>query len=124
MIDPARPIYYILEGHTPVPVKDIHEWADRWEKKDRRVKRDELFGGIVVSTIFLGIDHSWDEGFPVLFETMIFGGFYDQYQTRCSWWEEAECQHAVAVRKARRWRWVPVWLQHKIAKAYEAWRYS
>lgn len=37
-------------------------------------------GGDFVSTVFLGLNHSWREGPPVLFETMVFGG---QYDTAC-----------------------------------------
>lgn len=40
-------------------------------------------GDIYVSTVFLGLDHSFGsfgECKPVLFETMIFGGEHDQYQ--------------------------------------------
>ena len=47
----------------------------------------------VLSTVFLGIDHSWDNGPPVLFETMVFGGNHDQYQERCSTWKQAEDMH-------------------------------
>ena len=51
---------------------------------------------MVVSTVFLGMDHSFDGGTPVLFETMIFGGEYDQFQERYCTWDEAEEGHKVA----------------------------
>lgn len=35
-----------------------------------------------ISTIWLGINHNYGEGPPLIFETMIFGGEFDQYQTR------------------------------------------
>lgn len=54
-----------------------------------------------VSTIFLAIDHRRSDGPPILFETMIFGGPFDQYQERCSTWEEAEAMHARAIAKVR-----------------------
>jgi len=50
-------------------------------------------GDVQISTVFLGIDHSWDNGPPVLFETMVFGGNHDQYQERCSTWKQAEDMH-------------------------------
>lgn len=33
------------------------------------------------------------DGPPILFETMIFGGEHDQYQERCSTWEQARKAH-------------------------------
>jgi len=41
---------------------------------------------ILVSTVFLGIDHNWsDQGPPILWETMVFGGPDDGAQQRyCS----------------------------------------
>jgi hypothetical protein len=40
------------------------------------------------------------QGPPILFETMIFGGPYDQYMDRYCTWAEAEAGHARAVYKA------------------------
>ncbi|WFU75508.1 hypothetical protein [Bradyrhizobium sp. CB2312] len=37
-----------------------------------------------------------------LFETMIFGGWLDQFQNRCSTWVEAEAMHDEAVDQVRR----------------------
>lgn len=49
---------------------------------------DELAGesgeSVTVSTVWLGIDHSYGDGPPMIFETMIFGGPYDQEQMRYS----------------------------------------
>ena len=51
-----------------------------------------------ISTVFLCIDHNLTgKGPPVLFETMIFGGWHDQVQWRYSTYEEAEIGHKVAV---------------------------
>jgi hypothetical protein len=55
-----------------------------------------------VSTVFLGLDHSWlSDGPPLIFETMIFGGPHSDHQTRASTWDEAERQHAEAVAMVR-----------------------
>ena len=50
----------------------------------------------MVSTVFLGLDHAFDGGTPLLFETMIFGGEHDEYQERYATWDEAEAGHLVA----------------------------
>jgi hypothetical protein len=87
--------YYTLDGHTPVPTDSVLEWGMAFEKSDRIVAKTRV-GECEVSTVFLGINHRWDDGPPLLFETMIFGGPHDQYQTRSSTWEEAEEQHRAA----------------------------
>lgn len=60
------------------------------------------FGRARISTVFLGIDHSFGSGGPpLLFETMIFGGRLDEFQNRCGTWDEAEAMHNEAVALAR-----------------------
>lgn len=73
------------------------EWAKWFDKADRQVAHDDLPNGVRVSTVFLGIDHQFGEGPPVLFETMIFGGEHDGYQDRHCTWKEAESGHKRAV---------------------------
>ena len=82
---------YILDGHKAVPCDDVFEWGRWFEKANRRVA-EEVRGEIRVSTVFLGLDHSFGSGPPLLFETMIFG-MKDIYQERYSTWEEAEDGH-------------------------------
>lgn len=92
--------YYILKDKTPIEVTGVQEWAAEYEYGNSSVARD-TFGNTLVSTVFLGIDHSWDGEEPMLFETMIFGGKHDQYQTRCSTWDEAIIQHEEACKLVR-----------------------
>jgi hypothetical protein len=105
------PQYYRLVGHTPIAV-DFLTWAEAMEKRCRsmrdkredpwRVGRTEINDKCYVSTVFIGLDHNWDGGDPLLFETMIFGGPLDQYQERYSTWEQAERGHEEAVTEARK----------------------
>ena len=85
---------YILDGKNPIPCFDTTQWGLKY-KINRLVGRYQ-FGEVVVSTVFLGMDHSFNGGTPVLFETMIFGGEYDQFQERYCNWDEAEEGHKVA----------------------------
>lgn len=72
-------------------------------RRNRKIKRKRLADEFsVVSTVFLGIDHGYLERKPLLFETMIFGGAHDQYQERCSTWEEAELMHVIAIYLVRK----------------------
>lgn len=87
---------YILEGRTPVPCSDVIEWAEWMGSHDRRVAHDAL-GDVEVSTVFLGINYNFLGGTPALYETMIFGGPLNHYQTRCATWEAAEAMHATAL---------------------------
>jgi hypothetical protein len=94
---------YILgdDGRTPVAC-DLMEWARQFEARHGdvdpwRVARTEITSGVYVSTVFLGLDHQWGQGPPLLFETMIFGGEHNGWQDRYSTWDEAESGHAKAV---------------------------
>lgn len=89
--------YYRLEGHTPVPCT-MEEFAMSMEDPLCRVVSNTMVEEIRISTVFLGLDHNYGEGPPILFETMIFGGAHDQYQERYCTWEEAEEGHKVAVK--------------------------
>ena len=92
---------YILEGNTPKAVEDIFEWAKWFETADRHVAETHLSNNVRISTVFLGLDHSFSGGEPILFETMIFGGEHNNYQERYSTWEEAEAGHEKAVSLAQ-----------------------
>ena len=93
---------YILEGKEPKLVDDILEWG-RWFENTatRRVAYTELANDVRISTVFLGLDHSFGNGKPLLFETMIFGGEHDDYCERYSTWGEAEVGHLEAIKLAR-----------------------
>lgn len=99
--------YYLLEGHEAVPIEcdSVTKWAEASEARYadpsgdpwRVARTDDLPGQAWVSTVFLGLNHAWDDGHPLLFETMVFGGPCDGDQERCSTWEQAEAQHAEVV---------------------------
>lgn len=83
---------FILENGKPVECNDLMKWAKWLETADRHVaktKRDN----IEVSTVFLGLDHGFGNSSPILFETMVFGGTYDQEQRRYSTVKEAKAGH-------------------------------
>lgn len=86
---------YILEGKTPKAV-DLMEWAKWFETVDRVVEKTSI-GDVDVSTVFLGLDHSFGSGPPLLFESMIFGGDLDQETDRYETYEQAEAGHSAMV---------------------------
>jgi hypothetical protein len=69
-----RPRHYALDEHgEPRPVSNVLEWAEGFEKLDRVVSKTEVLGH-EVSTVFLGLDHNYEEtGEPLIWETMVFG---------------------------------------------------
>ncbi len=100
---------YILDGHKPVKEPDIMKWAQWFGKANRIVNKTtievsshgEKAEEILISTVFLGIDHAYGEGEPILFETMAFGGELDQEIDRCSTWEIAEEMHELMCQKVK-----------------------
>jgi hypothetical protein len=93
-----KPYYYKLDAdHNPVPC-DLEDFAKQFSAQSqmRQVAFDEI-RGVRISTAFLGIDHNYGDGPPILFETMIFGGDHDGYQDRYYTWNEAIEGHKKAI---------------------------
>ncbi len=101
--------YYILDNRKAIPC-DLLVWAKMFESQycsvaKTDIKRSKLkvwlnkwlkikkYEPCLVSTIFLGLNHNWGPGSPLIFETMVFGGKHDQEMDRYSTWEEAEEGH-------------------------------
>lgn len=113
--------YYILDSkNNPVKCSDIKQWGEWFNTpNNRRVSKTNIgtvrfmywlgrlfrtrrFEPVIVSTVFLGIDHNFsDSRDPILFETMIFGGQYDQESHRYTTWLDAERVHKLAVQKVK-----------------------
>jgi hypothetical protein len=93
--------YYKLEGRTVVET-DCMDWERSIERDSRIVKQDTSPDGKWISTIFLGLDHSFGDGEPLLFETMVFpkeGEWSELDVQRYSTYEEAEKGHQELVEK-------------------------
>ena len=100
-----KPLYYILDGKKVVSCESVYEWGDKF-KEPRHVADTFLFGknrwlNVRISTVFIGLDHQYGDGPPLVFETMIFGGKHDHEQWRYSTWKEAEAGHAKALQLAK-----------------------
>lgn len=86
-------MYYRLDGHTITPVDDVKDWS-RWFKSANRIIQRDVITGVTVSTVFLGIDHSFGDGSkPILFKTIIFGGDHDDDQCYYATYDEAVAGH-------------------------------
>lgn len=65
-------------------------------EEDRHIG-DDTINGARISTVFLGLDHNWGDGPPVLFETMVFGGEHDEWMDRYHTYDEALAGHKKVV---------------------------
>lgn len=87
--------YYVLdENKNVVAESDLKKWSAFFEDFDNRRIDETITRGIRISTVFLGMDHNWGEGDPLVFETMAFaqmsgtddlseicGEFFNRYST-------------------------------------------
>jgi hypothetical protein len=88
--------YYILDDRGVPQPTTVLGWS-KWLAENREKKRvaKETIGPSEISTVFLGLDHGWKDGAPIVWETMVFGGPLDQEQDRCAGTvEQAEAMHA------------------------------
>lgn len=94
-----RDIFYDRNG-KPITVEEMcsipHE--------DKIIMRTKLSNKAVVSTVWLGIDHSFGDGPPLIFETMIFEKWDKQdleecYCDRYTTEEEARAGHLRAIQE-------------------------
>lgn len=112
-------VKYILdETGNPVEEPDLMKWAAWFEKAERKIARSEFFQPAWkvwlskllkikrweparVSTVFLGLNHNYGEGEPVLFETMVFGGRYNEQMERYEYLDKAKIGHEQWVSKVK-----------------------
>lgn len=100
--------HYILNADHSVQPAELMEWA-RWFEKNgerRRVDATELPEGVLVSTVFLGLDHSFGDGPPLIFETMAFQNGEEALCWRYSTWNDAKLGHDRAVELIRQYQGV------------------
>lgn len=92
--------YFVLNDDGSVTPCDMETWAATWRRTNKVASAKWLDRDIEVSTVFLGINHAFGDGPPVLFETLVFApddsaidGEMERYCTR----DEAIVGHNVMV---------------------------
>ena len=101
--DPDDPVrYYDRDGHQI----SLRQWGEMkyMDGSDYYRIGDTRVGRVQVSTVWLGLDHRFGEGPPIIFETMVFGGVDDGEMERYCTEAEARAGHDWWVAKERRWR--------------------
>lgn len=123
-----RSMFYVEDANKQaVPVETVEEWARYFQDANRTVAMDRIEPrprtgmdyvrranhwprqprAYVVSTVFLGLDHAFTGGPPLLYETMVFAknewdghsGLDDLDCDRCTTRSEAVMMHAFMVEK-------------------------
>jgi hypothetical protein len=92
-----RIIYYDRQGQP----MDRMDWVVKFEDRDYKTVEQTEIGEAFVSTVWMGIDHNFGEGSPLIFETMIFGGDHDGCQWRWATEDDARIGHRLTVEKLR-----------------------
>ena len=93
--------HYILDNNgQPVPV-DVLVWSLWYENAASRVLAQTDTTEGFVSTVFLGLDHSFGSGPPVLWESLVFGGARDGWMDRYTSREDALLGHRFMVEELR-----------------------
>lgn len=89
--------YWVLDqGGKIRQARSIDEWAKFMQTDTRLAFRTTRHDGTLVSTVFLGINHRFGPGEPILWETMVFDSDgLPVEQVRCAGSiEQAREQHA------------------------------
>lgn len=101
-------MHYLLDKDKKPYKVTVVEMVEGLKDRVSKVVQQDIVRGpfseeVFVSTVFLGMDHSFGEDKtapdykPVLWETMIFGGVHDQYMERYRSYEDAVEGHKKAL---------------------------
>ena len=99
-------VYYVLDENGDPKPAESREWVEWMESSGTtRQVAEDIVNGRRVSTVFLGLDHNFGLGRPLLYETMIFPGgaercILEEYMDRYSTKEEALAGHKRAIEYA------------------------
>ena len=86
--------FWIQIDGNPIAVDDVNVWATWISDPDNKIVRKTDVGETEVSTVR-------DEGPPILYETLVFGGPLDQEMWRYATREAAEAGHEAMVKRVQ-----------------------
>ena len=103
-----RNMYFRLDEGLNVVPTTLQEWCKGIESRDRIIAQNIILedmteGGLMLSTVFLGLEHGLDEqGKPLVFETMILTpNSHDVFCQRYATYAEAKNAHETLLEKVR-----------------------
>lgn len=91
---------FILKGRTPEPTTNYVGWGEalkRLRASDGHIVGRWIHETITVSTVFLGMNHAFAPGAPMLFETCVVHPGISEVVQRYPTWEQAEAGHKMMV---------------------------
>lgn len=93
--------HYVLNSRRePVPCRDSDLWNSWFEDTERRTVAMCRINGVVISTVFTGLDQNFlGYGPPLLWETMVFNGRDDRWSARYASQAAALRGHAAAIKR-------------------------
>lgn len=99
---------YILHPNGRTEKVPFAEYINWWTKDKALGDKDQWRGpetlmsdGTNISTVFLGFDHGFMDGPPMLFETMVFGGELDGEVERYATKAQAKRGHEKMVQRVK-----------------------
>ncbi len=101
--EPVGNLFYYLNDDYSVRPCTLEEWMVQFIKmkeEKTHVMASDTVNSRLISTVFLGQNHSYFGGEPILFETIIFSNGLlqlDNHWDRYSSWEEAMKGHKEAI---------------------------
>lgn len=95
-------MYYNKEGKKIT----LREWGKLFEDwKYKRIGLDNLPNGYRVSTVWLGLDHSFTGGEPLIFETMVFNDKLKESAQDCDMERYSTLEQAIKGHKKMVKKW-------------------
>lgn len=90
--------FYDINGKTI----SMEEWCELFKQPGYKIiEQTEIAPDVLVSTVWLGSNHRFGPGPPLIFETLVFGGDHDGDMDRYSTLPEAIEGHARICADAR-----------------------
>jgi hypothetical protein len=91
---------YILRGKTPVVAHNINEWGKFCNDINNRRVAYHKNKEYSISTVFLGLEHGFRNGKPILWETLIYDyrikdSEFNEFLYRYTTWNQAVLHHLI-----------------------------
>ncbi len=104
-IDMLKGYYTLDRERNPIPATSLKEWGEFKKNPANKfvcnTKVPPSLETVGVSTVFLGSEHGEVDGKPLLWETIVFGGVFDQEIERYTSYKDAIAGHLRMLDKVR-----------------------
>ena len=117
-------MWYTLDEYLQIRTATVEEWGVFFnDMEQRRIAHTKVSPKVSVSTVFLGLDHSFSGGPPLLFESLVFGGKHDGDMLRYASYADAVKGHnelvAMTLKTQRKRNPLEHYIRKKLARPLE-----